>query len=198
MPAREQVMAPPIATRRSTAPFAGTCRRTSTSPRSAARAGRATRPTRWRSAASTRTAPRRRCTYAELQRDAEPARQRAARASACARRPRRHRHAAALRDRGRAHRGLPARRGGDAAVDAVRPRGAEYRLQRQRRAWSRSSTRARIANLLAARARLPGAATRDRGGRRRRAGRRRLGRARWRASATTSRRSTRAPTTRPC
>ena len=49
------------------------------------------------------------------------------------------------------------------------PDALEYRLQRQRGAASRSSTRAAIANVLAARGRLPGAATRRRGRRRRRA-----------------------------
>ena len=54
--------------------------------------------------------------------------------SACARRPRRDRHAAALRDGDRAHGDLPDGRDRGAAVDAVRPRGARVPPQRQRRA----------------------------------------------------------------
>ena len=54
------------------------------------------------------------------------------------------------------------------------PEALEYRLQRQRGASWRSSTRARIANLLAARVALPGAAHRARRSARPRAGRHRL------------------------
>ena len=123
--------------------FAGRCRATSTSPRSAARAGRASTPDAVairfehedgrahrlhlrRAAARRRTGSPHALRRLGVRRGDRVA----------------HRDAAALRDRGRAHRALPARRGRDAAVDAVRPRRARVPARTTaRRAW-RSSTRA--------------------------------------------------------
>ena len=100
----------------------------------------------------------------------EPPRECADAARRQARRPRRDRDAAALRDRGRAHRDLPARRGRDAAVDAVRPGRARIPAERQRGA---GRDRRRECDRQCARraAAVPDAKDGDRGRRRAGAGR---------------------------
>ncbi len=101
------------------------------------------RPTRWRSAASTKTARACAFSYGRAAARGEPARATLLRALGVQRgdrvaivMPQRY------RDRGRAHGGVPARRGGDAAVDAVRPRRARVPAAATARPAARSSTRA--------------------------------------------------------
>ena len=76
---------------------------------------------------------RRDYSYAELDRAADRLAAALLALGVAARRPGGDRHAAALRDRGGAHRAVPTGRGRDAAVDAVRPRRARVPHQRQRR-----------------------------------------------------------------
>ena len=112
-----------------------------------------------------------------------------------ARRPRRADPAAALRDRGRAHRALSPQRGRDAALDAVRPRRARVPHQRQRGA-PRDRRRERHRQPARGAAALPAARHRARGRRRRRARATSTGSTRWNASARRSRRKRRVPTMR--
>ena len=81
-----------------------------------------------------------------------------ARSACAARRPRGHRDAAALRNRDRLHGGVPAGRGGDAAVDAVRARGAGVPAAATARPCVAICDESSIASVLAVRAQVPGAA----------------------------------------
>ena len=197
--ARGRDRARSTATPSCTPAFAGTCRPTSTSPRSAARAGRARRPTRSRSASRHEDGTRTDFSYGELDARRRPARRRACAGSASARGDR---VALVLPQRFEtavAH--IALYRLGAVAMPLSMlfgPEALEYRLN-DSEARLAIVDESGIANVLAARAAVPAARDRDRAsaapkGRATSTGATSLAR----RARPLRRRSTRAPTTRRC